>query len=63
MPSKEHYISKKQNRNVTLDSLISVVILLYTNNKAEFIRAYNNATHDNSGKGVWTYMHSDKTKI
>lgn len=52
---------KANNRNTTVKSLEAVFIMLTTKNKNEFIKAYEEATHDDAGGSCWFYMTSKKS--
>ncbi len=51
-----------RNNNVTLESLIACVVLLYADNKDDFCKAYELATHSKgiTGKSVWELVTREK---
>lgn len=50
------YFYKSPNRTTTYQSLYAAAVLLLTQDKNEFIAAYNMATHDNGGGSCWNYL-------
>lgn len=57
------YRYRQSNRTTSYNSLLGFVVLLMTDDKETFVKAYELAAHDSNGAGVWYYMNKRYLKL